>query len=85
VTCGARGALAVTRDAQLFQPAFPATLVDSTGAGDCFNGAFLTALLEGQALDAALRFACAAASIAVGATGARSALPTRGQLDRLLF
>jgi ribokinase len=87
VTCGAAGALAVgaaPAHARHRQPAFAATLVDSTGAGDCFNGAFLAALLEGQALAAALRFACGAGSIAVGATGARSALPTRDRLDALL-
>jgi sugar/nucleoside kinase (ribokinase family) len=85
VTCGARGALAVTQSEQVEQAAFATTVIDSTGAGDSFNGAFLAALLEGQALAAALRFACAAGSIAVSATGARSALPTRARIkDRLL-
>jgi sugar/nucleoside kinase (ribokinase family) len=84
VTRGARGALAVSAEQAVEQAAFPATLVDSTGAGDCFNGAFLAALLEGRALAPALRFACGAGSIAVGATGARSALPDRRTLDALL-
>jgi len=84
VSCGARGALAASAGEALAQAAFAATLVDSTGAGDCFNGAFLAALLEGQPLAAALRFACGAGSIAIGATGARSALPDRPTLDRLL-
>lgn len=84
ISCGARGAMLVTRDQVLTQPAFPATVVDSTGAGDSFNGAFLAALLEGQPPAAALRFACAAGSIAVTATGARSALPTRAQVEALL-
>lgn len=84
VSCGARGAMLATRAGTWTQPAFPATVVDSTGAGDCFNGAFLAALLEGQAPDAALRFACAAGSIAVTAIGARAALPTRAQVDGVL-
>lgn len=84
VTCGARGAMAALPGQLLSQPAFPATVVDSTGAGDCFNGAFLAALLEGQPAQAALRFACAAGSIAVTATGARSALPTRPQVEAVL-
>lgn len=84
VTCGPRGAMAVTRGRAVMQPAFETTVVDSTGAGDSFNGAFLAALLEGQALPAALRFACAAGSIAVTAAGARSALPTRAQIDAVL-
>jgi sugar/nucleoside kinase (ribokinase family) len=84
VSRGARGAVLVTRGLALSQPAFPATVVDSTGAGDSFNGAFIAALMEGQAPAAALRFACAAGSIAVTATGARSALPTRAQIQALL-
>ena len=84
VSCGERGAMLVTRDLALTQPAFPAMVVDSTGAGDSFNGAFLAALLEGQLPADALRFACAAGSIAVTATGARSALPTRAQVEALI-
>lgn len=84
ISCGARGAMLVTRDQAITQPAFAAEVVDSTGAGDSFSGAFLAALLEGQPLEDALRFACAAGSIAVTATGARSALPTRAQVAALL-
>ena len=86
VTCGAHGAMLAARepDLAIAQRAFPATVVDATGAGDSFNGAFLAALLEGQVPADALRFACAAGSIAVTATGARSALPTRAQLKALL-
>ncbi|MGV7210801.1 carbohydrate kinase family protein [Oxalobacteraceae bacterium A2-2] len=84
ISCGARGAMAVTRGQVYTQPAFPATVVDSTGAGDSFNGAFLAALLEGQPAGAALRFACAAGSIAVTATGARSALPDRARIQAVL-
>lgn len=86
VTCGAGGAMLAARDPvrAIAQQAFPATVVDATGAGDSFNGAFLAALLEGQAPADALRFACAAGSIAVTATGARSALPTRAQIQALL-
>lgn len=86
VTCGARGAMLSARDPgqTIAQQAFPARVVDATGAGDGFNGAFLAALLEGQAPASALRYACAAGSIAVTATGARSALPTRAQIQALL-
>jgi sugar/nucleoside kinase (ribokinase family) len=86
VTCGARGAMLSARDPALViaQQAFPARVVDATGAGDSFNGAFLAALLEGQSPASALRYACAAGSIAVTATGARSALPTRAQIQALL-
>jgi len=84
VTCGAAGALAVTARDEGSCPAFPAQLVDSTGAGDCFNGAFLAALFEGRGLTACLRFACAAASMAVSRFGARSGIPERSLVDELL-
>lgn len=84
VTCGAAGALAVTTRDEGSYPAFPARLVDSTGAGDCFNGAFLVALSEARGLTACLRFACAAASVAVSRFGARSGIPERSLVDELL-
>lgn len=84
VSCGARGALLAAPGVALNQAAFFTTVVDSTGAGDTFNGAFLAALLEGQDAAAALRFACAAGSVAVTAIGARAAMPTRAQVARVL-
>lgn len=84
VTRGAAGALAATRHAHACAAAFPATMVDSTGAGDCFNGAFLAALLEGASLEQCLRFACAAASFAVAQLGARSGIARRSQVEALL-
>jgi sugar/nucleoside kinase (ribokinase family) len=84
VSLGAAGALAVTADEEAAQAAFPAQVVDTTGAGDCFNAAFLAGWLEGQPLRQALRFACAAASLTVAALGARTALPDRGTVLALL-
>lgn len=84
VTLGADGALAVTTDQVARQPGFAAKVIDTTGAGDCFNGALIAAALEGQSLEAALRFACAAASISVTAVGARSQLPDREAIGYLL-
>lgn len=84
VTLGARGAVAFTRDDHATQAAFPATMVDATGAGDCFNGAFLAALLGRGTLSASLAFACAAASFAVSRIGARTGLPTADEVARRL-
>lgn len=84
VTLGAQGALAVTKDDVIRQPGFPAKVVDTTGAGDCFSGALLAATLEGQSLQQAMRFACAAASISLSAIGARSMLPDRETIASLL-
>ena len=84
VTCGAAGALAVTRQGQAQHGAFAAVARDRTGAGDCFNGAFLAALCQGRELDAALRFACAAASFAVARVGASEGIPARAEVEALL-
>jgi ribokinase/sulfofructose kinase len=84
VTMGAAGAIAATRDHNAAHPAFPVNMIDATGAGDCFNGAFLTALFEGRPLSGCLAFACAAAAISVSATGARTALPDRGSVNGFL-
>jgi len=84
VTLGAAGAMAIDRTDFAVQEAFPARIVDTTGAGDTFNAAFLVALLDGASLRRALRFACAAASCTVAALGARSGLPTRQAVEDLL-
>ncbi|TWB21757.1 ribokinase [Nitrospirillum amazonense] len=75
VTLGARGAIAVRGDESVTQRAFPARMVDATGAGDCFNAAVLARLLSGDHLADALRFAAAAASLAITAIGARAGFP----------
>ncbi len=75
VSLGAAGAIAASADGCWTQAAWPAAVVDTTGAGDCFNGALLAAILQGQPVPAALAFACCAASFAVEVLGARSGLP----------
>ncbi len=62
--------------APITQPSFAVEAVDTTGAGDAFNGALAWALLEGRALPAAVRFACAAGALATRGLGARASLPT---------
>ncbi|AEK64145.1 carbohydrate kinase family protein [Collimonas fungivorans] len=84
ITRGGAGAIAVSRHQTVEQSAFRTQVVDATGAGDCFNGAFIAALLEGRSLMQATRFACAAASISVTAVGARSGLPDREAVSALL-
>ncbi|WP_044560538.1 carbohydrate kinase family protein [Azospirillum sp. B4] len=84
VTLGARGAIAVRNGETVIQPAFPARMVDATGAGDCFNAAVLARLLNGDDLAEAMRFAAAAASLAITAVGARAAFPDRGAVASVL-
>ncbi|MCR9193181.1 MAG: ribokinase [Hyphomonas sp.] len=65
-------------------PAFEVDVVDTTGAGDTFCGALAVALAEGQPPEQALRFASAAAALAVTRPGAQPSLPNRAQVDALL-
>jgi ribokinase len=58
--------------------------IDTVAAGDCFNGAFAVALLEGKDPLAAARFACAASAISVTRRGAQASMPTRADLNTFL-
>ena len=84
ITLGAQGAFLATPDQTLHIPAFETTPIDTTGAGDAFNGALSCALSENQSLETAIRFACAAGTLTVGKAGAQPAIPTRDQIDALL-
>ena len=84
ITLGSRGVW-VSHDGQGRRvPGFKVQAVDTIAAGDTFNGAFLTALLEGTALDEAIRFAHAAAAIAVTRKGAQPSVPWREEIDEFL-
>ena len=82
VTLGKRGALLVTRSGARLFPAFPARAVDTTAAGDAFNGALGAALAEGRKVEEAVVFANAAASISVTRPGAQPSCPYRAEIVR---
>lgn len=85
VTKGAEGAFWHEPGQTPFHvPAFPATPVDTTGAGDCFTGTLAAALDAGLPPIAAMRRAAAAAAIQVARPGAAPAMPTRAETDALL-
>lgn len=63
---------------------FAVNAIDTVGAGDCFNGAFAVALLEGQDPWTAARFANAAAAICVTRRGAQASMPMRAEVDAML-
>jgi ribokinase len=58
--------------------------IDTVAAGDCFNGAFAVALLEGNDPWMAARFACAAAALSVTRPGAQNSMPTRAEVGRFM-
>jgi len=59
-------------------------VVETTGAGDAFNGGFAVALSEGKSALEAVRFGCAAASISVTRAGTAPAMPTRDEVEKIL-
>ena len=70
-------------DAAWIKP-FHVEAIDTVGAGDCFNGAFAVALLEGKDPWVAARFASAAAAISVTRRGAQASMPSRAEVDAFL-
>lgn len=80
-TLGEAGALLVTREEARLVPALRVDAVDTTAAGDTFNGAFVTALAEGIPEGEAIAFANKAAAISVTRKGAQTSIPTREELD----
>ncbi len=83
VSLGGKGALAVTRKGSVLMPPPKVPVVDTTSAGDCFTAAF-TAHWEG-ALEPALRYANAAAAIAVSRRGAQASIPSPDEVDTFLL
>ncbi|HKZ36456.1 MAG TPA: ribokinase [Chryseolinea sp.] len=83
LTLGSKGAFLFNKSISQIIPAPPVTPMDTTAAGDCFNGALAVALSENFTLEKAIAFACKAASISVTRMGAQSSLPTRKEVDEL--
>jgi sulfofructose kinase len=85
VTQGEEGVTAFVGEERVHQAAFEVEpVVDTTGAGDVFHGAFAYGLALGYELEANLRFAGAAAALSCRALGGRGALPTAAEVRRLL-
>lgn len=84
VTLGARGAMLLDGDRLYHEPGRPVKVEDTTGAGDVFRGAFITALLRGAAPAEILRFANAAAAVSCTRVGAISSVPTLAEVEELL-
>ena len=81
---GAKGSYVATRDGEAAVEAFAVKAVDTTAAGDAFNGAFAMALMLGKSAAESGRFASAAAAISVTRKGAQPSMPTRPEVEALL-
>jgi bifunctional ADP-heptose synthase (sugar kinase/adenylyltransferase) len=76
ITLGGQGALLHTATASVHVPVFSVgKVVDTTGAGDAFNGGFAAALARGETAEAAARFGAAVAGISVTRPGAAVSVP----------
>lgn len=84
ITLGSRGVWASVNGEGKRVPGFKVKAIDTIAAGDTFNGALMTALLEEKPLDEAIRFAHAAAAIAVTRKGAQPSVPWRNEIDDFL-
>lgn len=84
ITLGGQGALACDGAATLHFPAFPVTAVDTTAAGDAFNGALAVGLAAGGSLEQAIPLAAAAAALTCTKRGAQDSLPRRAEVERFL-
>lgn len=84
ITLGSRGVWASVNGEGQRIPGFKVKAIDTIAAGDTFNGALLTALLEEKPLAEAIRFAHAAAAIAVTRPGAQPSVPWRKEIDDFL-
>lgn len=83
LTRGANGATIVRRDGHEHVEPFPVQVVDSTGAGDAFNGALAASLAGGEPLPASARRAAAAGALACTKLGVIPSLPNPADIDKL--
>jgi ribokinase len=84
ITMGAQGVFVKNAQVRAHVPAVSAgKVVETTGAGDAFNGGFAVALSEGMDLVEAARFGCATAGISITRPGTAPSMPTRAEIDAL--
>jgi ribokinase len=85
LTMGDQGALVVDKKTVEHITAFDVSIVDTTAAGDVFNGALAVALSEAKPILEATQFACAAAALSVTKLGAQPSAPTKNQIHSFLL
>lgn len=85
ITLGENGALYHDAETTIHMPAMSSgKVIETTGAGDAFNGSFAAAIAEGITPVEAVRFGCAAAGISVTRPGAANSMPSRAEIDTRL-
>ena len=84
ITLGEQGVLLYDASGSTLVPAFKMKVVETTGAGDAFNGGFAVAIAEGRTPLEAARFGNAVAGLSVTKRGTAPSMPTRREIDALL-
>ena len=84
VTKGSKGVMVYKNGEQIEIPSIQVEAVDTTGAGDSFNGALAVALCEGAEIEDACRFANVVGAISVTKLGAQSGMPTKKEVEEFL-
>ena len=84
ITMGKEGAFVAVGDKRKLIPAYEVSAIDTTGAGDAFNGGLVAALAEGMDLFASCQFASATAAISVQRMGTTPSMPTRKEIETFL-
>ncbi len=86
ITLGEKGVYFANKDANHFEPSLDLQnkVVDTSGAGDAFNGAFATALCEGKSVNEAIKFANCYAGISTTRIGTANSMPSREEIDKIL-
>ena len=81
ITLGSKGVYARTKEKETFIPAIKVEAVDTTGAGDAFNGGFVTALAEGKDFFEAVKFGNITGALSVTKIGTAPAMPYRQEIE----
>jgi ribokinase len=84
IKLGSQGAYLVKGSKRMLQPPFAVRVRDTTGAGDSFDAGFLCGFIEGMDMDTCLHFGQAVAAMKIGGRGARSNLPSKGEMINFL-
>ena len=84
VTLGSNGALHVHKHGMKHFKAHKVKAIDTTAAGDCFNGALALGLLEKKSMEESIEFAMAAAALSVTKEGAQTSLPRRDEVEEFM-
>lgn len=85
ITLGSKGAWVSVKGQGQLIAGYTVKAIDTIAAGDTFNGMLVTALLEGKSLNSAVKYAHAAAAIAVTRSGAQASVPWRDEIEQFIL